>query len=293
MKIDVVCPLWKADEYIDRVINNLRAQEQVEIVHVIFPVTESGSDDSVISKIQAAGYEYFMVPCEKFSHSLTRETAMEKCTSDVVVMMSQDVIYQGNLCLYNLAKTIVGSVVYAYGRQLCKDKTIENYTREKNYGRESFTVCKSDIDTLQLRAFFASDAFSAYNRAKFLELGGYDHIHMMFNEDMYYARKILEAGYQKAYAADAVVEHSHALTFKQLYNRYYQTGIWFGEHPEFDGYKTTDTGMRLAISVFRNAIKDANLPVLCRFLPDMASRYLGMKAGKRAGNQSSNIRKQG
>lgn len=288
MKIDVVCPLWKADEYIDRVISNLRAQEQVEIVHVIFPVTESGNDDSVISKIRASGYEYFMVSREEFSHSLTREKAMEKCTSEVVVMMSQDAICQGNLCLYNLAKTIAGSVVYAYGRQICQGKTIEHYTREKNYGAKSFTVSKSDIDALQLRAFFASDAFSAYNRAEFLKLGGYDHINMMFNEDMYYAHKILEAGYQKAYAADAVVEHSHVLTFKQLYDRYYQIGIWFGEHPEFNGYKTTDTGMKLAISIFKSAVKDGNVSVLCRFLPDMASRYLGMKVGKSAGNRCNN-----
>ncbi len=283
MKIDVICPLWKADEYIDRILCNLKAQEQVELAHVIFPVTETGNDDSVIAKIQKAGFTYFTVPQKEFSHSLTREKAMSMCTSDVVVMMSQDVIYQENLCLYHLCRVIDDQIIFAYGRQICKNKSIEHYTRVKNYGTESFVIGKSDIEALQLRAFFASDAFSAYNRKKFLELGGYDHIPMMFNEDMYYAHKILEAGYQKAYAADAVVEHSHKLTFRQLYNRYYQTGIWFGEHPEFDGYKTTDTGMKLAVSVFKSAVKDFNIPVLWRFLPDMASRYLGMKAGKRSG----------
>ena len=133
-----------------------------------------------------------------------------------------------------------------------------------------------------LRAFFASDAFAAYDRPAFLALGGYDGIPMMMNEDMYYAKKLLDAGYRKAYVAGAVAEHSHRFTLKQLYHRYYLTGVWFREHPEFSGYKTTDTGMKLALSVFAGALKHFNLPVLLRFLPDMTARYLGMKKGAKA-----------
>ena len=131
-------------------------------------------------------------------------------------------------------------------------------------------------------AFFASDAFSAYYRPVFLELCGYDDIHMMMNEDMYYAKKVIDRGFKKAYVATAVVEHSHKYTLKQLYRRYYATGKWFAEHPEFDGYKTTDSGMKLAKHVLGRALREFNIPVLLRFLPDMTSRYLGMKKGKRA-----------
>ena len=40
--------------------------------------------------------------------------------------------------------------------------------------------------------------------------------------------------------------------------------------------------MKLALHVFKSALKDFNIPVLFRFLPDMTSRYLGMRKGKKA-----------
>ena len=171
-------------------------------------------------------------------------------------------------------------VVYAYGRQICKKKTIEYYVRNKNYGEKSFVVTQADVEKLQLKAFFASDAFAAYYRPAFVALNGYDNVPMMMSEDMYYAKKIIDAGYKKGYVATAVVEHSHKMKLKQLYERYYETGKWFKEHPEFDGYKTTDTGMKLAFSVLGQALKHFNIPVLFRWLPDMTARYLGMKKGK-------------
>lgn len=281
MRINVVCPLFNADNYIDSLIASLKGQENVEIT-AIFPVTETETCSLVTDKITQAGYEFFLVKPQDFSHSLTRQKAIEQyCKEDVVVLLSQDVIISDNHCIAELATSIDDKVVFAYGRQICRKKTLEYYVRSKNYGNESFVVNSSDIEKLQLKAFFASDAFSAYNRNVFLELGGYDNIRMMMSEDMYYAKKILDNGYSKAYVATAVVEHSHKLSLKQLYNRYYETGVWFAQHPEFDNYKTTDSGMKLALYVLGQALKDINIPVLFRWLPDMSARYLGMRKGKK------------
>ncbi|MBQ8357755.1 MAG: hypothetical protein IJX39_08125 [Clostridia bacterium] len=282
VKIDVVCPLHRADGMIDAVIEGLKAQKNIIFNKVVFPITKEEDDLSVvIRKITEAGFCYFLVPLGDFSHSLTRQTAvMEYCESDVVVMISQDVRFVDEDALSRLASVINETCVYAYGRQICSQKTIERYVREKNYGKESLTVSAADVENMQLAAFFASDAFSAYHRPTFVTLGGYDSIHMMMNEDMYYAKKVIDRGLQKAYVATAVAEHSHRYTFKQLYNRYRATGKWFAEHPEFDDYKTTDSGLKLALYVFKRALREFNIPVLFRFLPDMTSRYLGMKKGK-------------
>ena len=282
MKINVVCPLYNADKYIDNLIASLKSQKNVEI-SAIFPVTETENCNSVTDKITKAGYEYFLVKPQDFSHSLTRQKAIEEfCKEDVVVMLSQDVVLFDNYCVSELASSIGGEVVLAYGRQVCRKKTLEYYVRKKNYGEKSFIIDSSDIDKIQLKAFFASDAFSAYNRKVFLELGGYDNIPMMMNEDMYYAKKILDNGFKKAYVATASVEHSHKYKLKQLYQRYYETGKWFTQHPEFNNFKTTDSGMKLAICVLGQSLKDFNIPVLFRWLPDMTSRYLGMRKGKKA-----------
>lgn len=197
-------------------------------------------------------------------------------------MLSQDVVLDDENALFELSDAINCRIVYAYGKQICKKKNIEYYIRKCNYGDESIVVSAVDIDKLQLKTFFASDAFAAYHRPTFIKLSGYDHIHMMMSEDMYYAKKVIDAGYKKAYVSSAIVEHSHKFTLKQLYNRYFETGKWFAEHPEFDGYKTTDSGFKLALFVLKEALKDFNVPVLFRWLPDMTARYLGMKKGKKA-----------
>ena len=281
LEMDFVCPLYQADEVIDALIKGLRMQKGIDLRKVVFPITEGGDLSAVIERIEAEGFRYFVVSEAEFSHSITRERAIaEYCESDVVVMMSQDVRLLGDHALFELCSAVNGKSVYAYGRQVCGRRTIEHYVREKNYGAVSHTVSAADVEEMQLGAFFASDAFAAYHRPTFLEIGGYDGIPMMMNEDMYYAKKVIDRGYRKAYVATAVVEHSHNYSPKQQYARYRAVGRWFAEHREFDNYKTTDSGLKLALYVLRRALRELNIPVLLRFLPDMAARYLGMKKGK-------------
>lgn len=280
--VDVVCPLYKADDYMENLISSLKNQKGVCLKNVIFAITECGDTAFVKDKISEAGFTYFSVEKGEFSHSTTRQKAMlEYCVSDIVVMISQDVNLINENAFFELSKNVNNEVVYVYGKQICRKKNIEHYIRKKNYGDENRIISSADIDKLQIKAFFASDAFAAYYRPVFIDLNGYDNIAMMMNEDMYYSKKVLESGYKKGYIATAVVEHSHKLTLKQLYNRYYETGKWFAEHPEFNIYKTTDSGMKLAFYVLGQALMHFNIPVLFRWLPDMAARYLGLRKGKK------------
>ena len=130
-------------------------------------------------------------------------------------------------------------------------------------------------------AFFASDAFSALNRNVFIKINGYQGYNVMMAEDMLYSKFVLDAGYKKAYVAEAEVEHSHKFTLKQLYNRYYETGKFHKEVNLFNQYKAEDSGLKLAMYVLGQALKHFNIPVLFRWLPDMSARYLGMRKGKK------------
>lgn len=280
--VDVVCPLYRADGYIEKLIDGIKMQKGVSLGRVVFALTNTGDTAFVVDKIREAGFQYFNVEPHDFSHSFTREKAIrEFCSSDIVIMLSQDVGLIDEHAMATLAGAIDGDVVYAYGKQVCKKKTIEHYIRKRNYGEVSFSVGKEDIERLQLRAFFASDAFAAYHRPTFLAVNGYG-ANMMMNEDMFYARRVLEAGYRTAYVSEAIVEHSHKFTLKQLYRRYFAMGVWFAQNPEFQQYHATDSGMKLAIYVFFQALKDFNVPVLFRWLPDMTARYFGMKRGRTA-----------
>lgn len=283
--IDIVCPVYKGFHYLEPLYKSFFTQKNVNIKNVVFAITDSQDEEmeKIREFVKKNDIKYFEVSKEDFSHSLTREKAIrEYCTSKCVVMLSQDVKLTNDKVFYNLVKDIdSGDTVYNFARQICTNKSIEKYIRKKNYPSESYYVTKDDITNMQLMAFFASDACSAYNRDIFISIGGYGGYDVMMSEDMLYSKIILDAGYKKKYCADAVVEHSHKYTLKQLYKRYYDTGIFHSKVKVFNSYKSTDSGVKLALYVLKEAVKHFDLPVLFRWLPDMSARYLGMKKGRK------------
>ena len=158
--------------------------------------------------------------------------------------------------------------------------TLKN-TRESNYPDKSIIKTKDDIEKLGLKTFFFSDASSAVNAKVFKKLNGYDGKNLPINEDMYFAYKLIMNGYKIKYCADSVCYHSHNFKLKELYDRYKLTGRFFKENSYIDNFGTNKSGGGLAKYILKRAIKDKNIKVLIRFVPDMAARYIGMKVGKR------------
>ena len=281
--IDILCPLYNASKDFETLMKGIRQQKQVTIKNFIFPVTESNDNTLELAK-SVENSIIIEVKKEDFSHSLTREIAMKYATSDVVIFLSQDVYMSDEYAAYNLAKCINNTIIHAFSRQLTKSKGIEKYTREKNYPKESYIMSKKDIDKYQIKAFFSSDACSAYNREKFIELGGYNGKNFKVSEDMYYCRKALLNDYEIKYCAESVVTHSHKLKLKQLYKRYYDIGLFFAQNPEFKEYKTTDSGLSLAFYILKRAICRFDIPTLIRWFPDMLARYCGKRNGEKRKN---------
>lgn len=282
--VDVVIPIYQNLEQIRNLYSQLLLQEDVQIKNFVFPFTlsETEEDEKIRSFLKEEGIVFFEVKKSEFSHSLTREKAVrEYCKSDIVIYLSQDVKFVNNKAIANIANCINDEVIYAYGRQICLNKGIEKYIRKKNYPSKSYITSKEDVEKMQLMAFFASDAFSCLSRKKFIELGGYQGHNVMMSEDMLYAKFVLDNGYKKMYCAEAVVNHSHKYTLKQLYNRYYETGKFHKEVGLFNDYIATNSGFKLAMYVLKEALIHFDIPVLFRWLPDMAARYLGMKKGKK------------
>lgn len=281
MIIDILCPLYNASSDFEKLMKGINKQKDVEIKNIIFPVTES--DDNTLDLAKSVPNAVIIeIKKEDFSHSLTREKAMLFATADVVIFLSQDVYMSDELAAKNLAESINDQVIHAFSRQLTKSKGIEKYTREKNYPKMSYIMSKKDIKKEQIKTFYSSDACSAYNRKKFIELGGFDGKRFQVSEDMYFCRKAILAGYSIKYCAESVVTHSHTLTLKQLYKRYYDIGLFFAQNPEFKEYKSTDSGISLAFYILKMALIRFDIPVLFRWLPDMMTRYIAKKNGENA-----------
>lgn len=280
MKVDIICPLYEAENYILNLNDSLLKQENVNINKIQYVLTKSKDNSEKILKENKLNY--ILIDKKDFSHSLTREKEAMKSKSDIIVFISQDIVIENTDYLYNLVNPIInGEADACYSRQLTKFDNIEKYTRESNYPDKSIIKTKDDIEKLGLKTFFFSDASSAVNTKVFKKLNGYDGKNLPINEDMYFAYKLIMNGYKIKYCADSVCYHSHNFKLKELYNRYKLTGKFFKENSYIDNFGTNKSGGGLAKYILKRAIKDKNIKVLIRFVPDMAARYIGMKAGKR------------
>lgn len=282
MKVDIICPLYNAENYIKNLHKSFGMQKNVDINKIIYIITK-GKDDT-LEQVKQLNCLYKVIEPEEFSHSLTREKAAFESDADIIVFVTQDIIIKRDDWLENLVKPIQNMEVDAcYSRQICANNSIEKYTRECNYSSESRIVSKDDIKNLGLKTFFFSDASSAIKKETFVKLKGYDNKNLVISEDMYIAYKLIMNGYKIKYCADSEVIHSHNFTLKQQYKRYYDTGRFFKENPYLNNYNANKTGSNLAMYILKRAIQEKNIKVLFNFLPNMAARFIGMKLGKMKG----------
>ncbi|MBR1926026.1 MAG: glycosyltransferase [Clostridia bacterium] len=278
--IEIICPLYNAADYILSLKSSLDMQKEVNITKINFILTESSDDSEKILKENKIPFKKILK--KEFSHSKTREEAGLSSQSDILVFITQDVVIKDCDWLKKLVKPIIdGEAEASFSRQISKYNNIEKYTREKNYPLESYINTKADINKKGLNAFFFSDASSAIKTSVFKKLNGYDGKIFPTNEDMYIAHKLITNGYKIKYCSDSIVYHSHKFTFKQLYKRYYDIGVFFAQNPYLNEYGTNKAGGGLAKYVLKRALKEFNIKVLFRFLPDMLLRWLGFKKGKK------------
>lgn len=279
MNIEIICPLYNAENYIMDLDKSFRQQEDVEIQKISYILTKSKDNTEQILKNISA--QYSIIEQKNFSHSLSREKVAMSSKADIVVFVTQDVEIRNSKWLINLIKPIKdGKVEATFSRQLTKYDNIEKYTRERNYPDKSYIVSKDDIKEKGLQTFFFSDASSAMKTEVFRNLNGYDNKRLPTNEDMYIAYKLITNGYKIKYCADSVIYHSHKFSFKQLYKRYYDTGVFFRQNSFLDRYGTNKSGSGMAIYILKRAIQDKNVKVILEFFPNMITRFVGMKMGK-------------
>lgn len=279
MTIDIICPLYNAEKYINKLHENLRKQQNVDINSINYILTKG--NDNTENMLKKLDCNYEVIEKSEFSHSTARENMARKCNADILVFITQDIIIEREDWMFYLTKCIEnGECVASYSRQTCSNNTIEKYTRERNYPEKSFIASKDDIEKKGLQTFFFSDASSAIKRDIFMKLNCYDGKRFPTNEDMYIAYKLITNGYKIKYCADSVVEHSHKFKLKQLYKRYYDTGVFFKQNSYLNEYKVNQAGGGMALYVLKRALQDKNFAVLVNFVPNMAARFIGMKMGK-------------
>ncbi len=281
MKVSIVCPLYNASKYIKDLNSNILNQDRngIDELEIIYVLTKSKDNSKEL--LEKNKLNYVEIESKDFSHSLTRENIGKDLECDILVFISQDVIMKDSKWLINLVNPIIkGEAQATFSRQICRFENIEKYTRENNYPEKSRIVGKEDIEQLGLLTFFYSDASSAVKKSIYDELKAYDNKDLIINEDMYFAHKLILAGYKIKYCADSQIYHSHHFTLKQLYQRYFDTGVFFKENNKFKEYDSNESGFALAKYVFKRAKEENNIKVLFNILPNFGARFIGKALGE-------------
>ncbi len=280
MSITIICPLYKGSGYLDNLHKSIISQQGIKIKDIKYILTDTNDDtEGKLKKLKKC--KYTVVSEKDFSHSLTREKAAMEADSDICVFITQDIIINDRKWLYKLTKPIYENKCHAtFSRQICDNKSIEKYTRMKNYPKESRITTKKDTESLGIRAFFFSDAASAVNLNVYKKLNGYDGLDLLTNEDMYLAYKLINNGYKIMYNAEACVIHSHEYEFKALFKRYFDQGVFLRDNSYLLDYKANDSAVDLLKFVAIQSIKEKNLKAFLSIVPNFGARFLGNKFGQ-------------
>ena len=249
--VDVVIPVYKPDEKFRRLIARLLKQS-CPIHQIVLVITGGPLKHEEAIRKQFAFYkipaEIIHISPEEFDHGGTRHMAAERCTGDLILFITQDAVPADPDLVKNLSRYFQdGRVAAAYARQLPhKDcRLIERYTRSFNYPEESRIKTKEDLNELGIKTFFCSNVCAAYRRAVYLKMGGFPR-NAIFNEDMIFAGRLIQAGYAIAYGADAKVIHSHSYNLRQQLSRNFDLAVSQKQFPEvFGSVKSETEGIRL------------------------------------------------
>lgn len=284
--VDVIIPVYKPDQGFLTLMERLRAQT-MPVNRIILMNTEQKYLDRLLYgttlERQAHNITVKHLSKREFDHGRTRNQGVKLSEADVFVMMTQDAVPADEYLIERLlAHLRQEKAAVSYARQLPTEKSgeIERYTRQFNYPDESCVKTKEDLPKLGIKTFFCSNVCAAYDRKTFDKLGGFVN-HTIFNEDMLYAAKAVEAGYGIAYAADACVYHSHDYTHRQQFHRNFDLGVSQAEHPEvFANYPSESEGIRMVKGLMAHLRKNGMSKKIPHVIIQSAFKYAGYLSGK-------------
>lgn len=220
---------------------------------------------------------------EAFDHGGTRDMGACMADTDLLWFMTMDAVPADEHLLENLKAAFCNpEVSAAYARQLPNPDCgiLEMYTRKFNYGEESCIKSGKDLERLGIKTFFCSNVCAAYRRSDYVRLGGFEK-HTIFNEDMIFAGKLVQAGKAIAYCADARVYHSHNYSGMEQLKRNFDLGVSQADHPEiFQMAKSESEGIRMVRDTAKWLVSTGAPWLLFKLIWQSGCKFLGYRLGK-------------
>lgn len=197
-------------------------------------IVDSGSTDGTIEFIEnfdVANIKLLKISPEDFGHGKTRNYAISQSLGEFAVMITHDALPKNREWLKNLIDPFFNSekVAGVFGRHEAYEDASIFTKRDIKLHFDNFNAAEHivslkdkerydrDVGHRQVLHYF-SDNNAALRKSVWNKIPYPD---VDFSEDQLWAKKIIECGYQKAYANDAIVYHSHNYDFSQTFRRSY------------------------------------------------------------------------
>ena len=286
MTVDVIIPTYKPDERLLTLVSKLRSQTMPPKRIVLINTEQKYLDNLLRGRKYDTTAKYFEVKNiskREFDHGETRNEGAAGSEADFLLFMTMDALPADDMLIERMCASLNDAEVAAvYARQLpYEDASLgERFSRQFNYPDESFVKSGKDIKRLGIKTFFCSNACAMYKREIFVRLGKFPK-GMIFNEDMVFARKMIDNGYSIAYNADAAVYHSHNYTNMQQFHRNFDLAVSQAMHPEVFGDVSSESeGKSYAKSAYLYFKQEKRALYFIPFALTCAFRLAGYKLGK-------------
>ena len=173
-------------------------------------------------------------------------------------------------------------IAITYARQLADHHSSEfaKISRKFNYSNQYMVKSIDDIETMGIKTYFCSNVCAAYRKSVYNLLQGFIS-HTIFNEDMIYAAKVIQAQYRIAYVPTAKVIHSHSYSNMQQLRRNFDLGVSQADHPEvFANIKSESEGIKFVKEATKQLKNEGKQKLLFSFYTNCAFKLIGYKLGK-------------
>lgn len=227
MKACVVIPTKNGGALFERVLREALLQE-TGFAYEVF-VVDSGSTDQTLSVVEKSNARLLKIKPEEFQHGATRNFAVAQTNAEFVVFLTHDALPANKFWLGNLVAKMELSedIAGAFGRHRaypeCDPFTADELERLFEHLKSLPPVHRieeqpryaADIGYRQLMHFFSNN--NSCLRKSIWEKIPFPAVD--FAEDQAWAQKVVEAGYAKVYADDALVFHSHTFNTVETFRR--------------------------------------------------------------------------
>lgn len=216
-RVSIVIPTKDGAKTLPAVLHAIWQQRFAGGIEVI--AVDSGSTDGSIDILRDRVDRFISVPADEFNHGLTRNRGVEAATGQLVVLLVQDAVPQGDQWLTALTAPLYTdpSVAGSFARQQAREDA-SHLTRRYHRRWVAASADAFVAEPLTEVEFAALSPEERHRRCVFDNVCScirrsvwetQPFAETSIAEDLEWAKAALLAGHRLAYVPDAVVVHSH------------------------------------------------------------------------------------